>query len=94
MKKVINQVAKNGIILIEEQKHSNGVKQFIFDCGNGYQASVVRGGGITYGGNHGKFELAIFKDGEICYDTPITNDVLGHLTKREVEKTLLEISKL
>ena len=29
----------------------------------------------------------------MCYDTPITNDVLGNLTDEEVQKTLAKIKK-
>ena len=38
------------------------------DGGNGYGWSVVSLG-------DGIFELAVLKDGNICYHTPITNDV-------------------
>ena len=40
----------------------------IEDGGNGYGWSVVSLG-------NGIFELAVLKDGDICYHTPITNDV-------------------
>jgi hypothetical protein len=38
--------------------------------------------------------LAIFKDGEICYDTPITDDVIGYLTEDDVSETFVKIQKL
>jgi len=38
------------------------------DGGNGYGWSVVSLG-------DGIFELAVLKDGKICYHTPITNDI-------------------
>jgi hypothetical protein len=60
---------------------------------NGYEASVVKSE-HSYGGRDGLYELAIFKDGEICYDTPITNDVIGYLTMQEVTDTFIEIQKL
>jgi hypothetical protein len=60
---------------------------------NGYEASVVKSE-YSYGGRDGLYELAIFKDGEICYDTPITNDVIGYLTMQEVTDTFIEIQKL
>ena len=45
---------------------------------NGYGASVVRGQ-YTYGGSQGLYELAVVKgtkeSSELCYDTPITEDV-------------------
>jgi hypothetical protein len=30
----------------------------------------------------------------VCYDTPITNDVIGYLTKEEIQEIVLKISKL
>ena len=60
---------------------------------NGYEVSVVKSE-YTYGGKDGLYELAIFKDGEICYDTPITNDVIGYLTTEEVTDLMKQIQKL
>ena len=60
---------------------------------NGYEASVVRGD-FTYGGPRGLYELAVLHDGEIVYDTPVTDDVLGHLTEGDVTERLNEIASL
>ena len=60
---------------------------------NGYEVSVVKSE-YTYGGKDGLYELAIFKDDEICYDTPITNDVLGYLTDKDVTEVLIKIQQL
>ena len=60
---------------------------------NGYEVSVVRSE-HSYGGNKGLYELAIFKDGEICYDTPITNDVIGYLRPIDVTDVMEKIQKL
>lgn len=49
-----------------------------FEFANGLGASVIRGA-TTYGGREGLFELAVMEDGRVCYDTPITDDVMGHL---------------
>ena len=80
---------------LEFQLHPMGMgKQCIVQYSNGYGASIVQGP-HTYGGKDGLYELAVFgKDGEITYDTPITNDVLGYLSEAEVEKTLLNIKNL
>lgn len=77
------------------QSHPAGMgKQCIVQYSNGYGASIVQGP-HTYGGKDGLYELAVFgKDGEITYDTPITNDVLGYLSEDEVTKTLLDIKNL
>ena len=51
---------------------------------NGYGASVVSHN-FSYGGSEGLYELAVLgKDGDLTYDTPVTNDVLGWLTDKEV----------
>ena len=60
---------------------------------NGYEVSVVKSE-YTYGGKDGLYELAIFKDGDICYDTPITDDVIGYLTTQEVTDLMEQIQKL
>ena len=60
---------------------------------NGYEASVVRSD-YTYGGKNGLYELAVFKDGEICYDTPITDDVIGYLRPEDVTDVMAKIQQL
>jgi hypothetical protein len=60
---------------------------------NGYEASVVKSD-YTYGGKNGLYELALFKDGEICYDTPITDDVIGYLRPEDVTDVMAKIQQL
>lgn len=60
---------------------------------NGYEVSVVKSE-YTYGGKDGLYELAVFKNGEICYDTPITDDVIGYLRPEDVTKVIQKIQKL
>ena len=60
---------------------------------NGYEVSVVQSP-HSYGGDIGLYELAIFKDGEICYDTPITNDVIGYLRPEDVMDVIAKLEKL
>lgn len=68
--------------------------QYKFKFPNGYGASVIIGE-YTYGGALGKWELAVLDEsGSLCYDTPITSDVIGHLTWRQVEKLLKAIREL
>ena len=60
---------------------------------NGYEASIVCHDG-SYGGKNNLFEIAIMIGDNIIYDTPITQDVLGHLTWDEVEENLWRIKDL
>jgi hypothetical protein len=61
---------------------------------NGYVASVVRHD-FSYGGKQGLFEVAVMdKDFNILYDTPITDDVVGHLNSDELVKVLQDIKDL
>lgn len=77
------------------QTHPMGIgEQCIVQFPNGYGASIVKGPN-TYGGDKGLYELAVFgKDGGVTYDTPITDDVLGHLTEQDIELTLVKIKNL
>ncbi len=77
------------------QPHPMGMgQQCIVQFSNGYGASIVQGP-HTYGGSQGLYEIAVFgKDGNITYDTPITNDVLGYLSTQEVTETLKKIKEL
>ena len=74
-----------------------GNKQWIYRFGNGYGASVVQGA-YTYGGSVGLFELAVLTfDGDehhLTYATPITDDVIGHLSVEEVAALLVQIAAL
>jgi hypothetical protein len=72
--------------------YSDGVHAIVtFD--NGYGASIIKTD-RSYGGKEGLYELAVLFDGLISYDTPITNDVLGHLTEGEVTELLQKIEAL
>lgn len=77
----------------EKGQHSSN-EQYLFSFENGYGASVIRGP-YTYEGNKGLWELAVLgSDGHISYDTPITDDVIGHLSETDVEETLNKIKAL
>jgi hypothetical protein len=64
---------------------------------NGYGASVIKSK-YSYGGAEGLWELAVLEGDHnewvITYDTPITSDVLGHLTYSDVEKIRFKIEAL
>lgn len=66
--------------------------QRIYKFANGYGASVVRHE-YSYGGREGLFELAVLDaNGELCYSSPVTNDVIGWLTMEQVDGLLDQIS--
>jgi hypothetical protein len=66
--------------------------RIMFD--NGYGASVVIGP-HTYGGEDGLYELGVLgKNGKLCYDTPVTEDVEGYLTEEGVTEFLKQIQNL
>lgn len=83
-----------------ERPRSIGGVQRLYRFENGYGASVVRGYG-SYGVDGGFWELAVIRltgagenDWDLCYDTPITDDVLGWLTERKVDEVLAKIKAL
>lgn len=69
--------------IIKDGSGPAGSNQTIYRFPNGYGASVIRGGVMAYGG----LEMAVVKfdteghDFSLCYDTPITSDVLGYLNE-------------
>ena len=75
----------------------NGGVQTIVFFENGYGASVVQHD-YSYGNEDGLFEIAVIagdRDGwTICYDTEITDDVLGWQNDQDVEETLSKIGAL
>ena len=61
---------------------------------NGYGASVVSHE-FSYGGSQGFFEVAVLdSNGDLCYDTPVTNDVIGYLDFAGVAEVLESIESL
>lgn len=56
------------------------------------EVSVIRSS-MTYGGDEGLFELAMLRDDKCCYDTPITDDVLGWLEVEDVLEVLEKVAK-
>jgi hypothetical protein len=69
----------------------------LFD--NNYAVSVIRGP-YTHGGNKGLYELAVLymapdsNESELVYDTPVTNDVEGHLTPSDVTRLMKQVEAL
>ena len=73
--------------------YNGSAMQHLYWFSNGYGASVIQNC-CGYGHEDGLYELAVLKDGELCYSTPITGDIIGYLTADEVAEHLSRIEKL
>ena len=64
---------------------------------NGYGVSVVRFDG-SYGYEQGLYEVAVIEvrgDGwRLTYDTPVTDDVIGHCREEDVTGIMKQVSAL
>ena len=61
---------------------------------NGFGVSVVSHT-YSYGGKAGLFEVAVLnKNGDLTYDTPVTNDVVGYLNPDEVTEIMEQVQNL
>ena len=78
---------------LTETNDFNGGIQKVYEFPNGYGASVIKHKG-SYGYSKGLWELAVLNEGELCYDTEITNDVIGYLNDPEVDRYLRRINQL
>ena len=75
------------------QMKPNGIQR-IYKFKNGYGASVVMHD-FSYGGKNGLWELAVLdSDDNLCYHTPVTQDVIGYLNDTKLQSYLKEISEL
>lgn len=78
-------------------KTLNGGVQVIVFFENNYGASIIKYK-FSYGSREGLFEIAVIKGNinswDICYDTPITSDVLGYQTSEDINNVLEKISNL
>jgi hypothetical protein len=72
---------------------NNGVvSRTFFD--NGYGVSVVKHD-YSYGGDKGLYELAVLNEnGDLTYDTPITEDVIGWLRPEDVTDVMIKVQQL
>jgi hypothetical protein len=60
---------------------------------NGYGVSIISGYGAN-GSTVAPYELAVLKDDDLCYDTEITDDVIGYLTPDMVTEYMIKIQEL
>lgn len=78
---------------IELDPWMEGVQsRMMFD--NGYGVSVICHK-YSYGGKKGLHEIAVLdKNGKLTYDTPVTNDVIGYLSKTGVTNVMRQVQEL
>ncbi len=83
--------------LIMTRDKNDGIQK-VYKFDNGFGASVVKTP-YSYGGDKALWEIAVLEFGDndeynLTYSTDITDDVLGHLSKNEVNSTLDNIESL
>lgn len=78
-------------------RHMPGLQAIMY-FPNGYGVSVVRFKLMldssmygSYTSNEKEWEVAILKDGKLCYTTPLTDDVIGHQTDSEVTEIMRQV---
>ena len=76
----------------KDKKYMDG-QAAALEFNNGYGVSVICGAG-AYGNNAKPYELAILKNGSLCYDTEITSDVIKYLTSDDVTKYMKQVQEL
>ena len=77
----------------ETNDYFGGIQK-LYQFDNFHGASVICHEG-SYGGSKGLWEVAVLdRSGNLDYSTPITDDVIGRLTWKEVSSTLRKIQAL
>lgn len=70
-----------------------GAIHAVVNFSNGYGASVVSGQ-MFYTRPEAPYELAVMRGKSLCYDTELTDNVLGYLTADDVTTYLEKIEAL
>ena len=78
---------------LEFKPHPSGGEMAYIEFSNGYGVSVIFGSKF-YSNGIDTYELAVMKDGDLCYSSGITNDVIGYITKDEVTEYMKQIQEL
>lgn len=80
---------------LEFKPHPSGMggRQARHDFENGYGVSVIQGR-MFYTNDDDEYEIAIMKDGDLTYDTYITEGVLGYQTVEDINKVLKQVEEL
>lgn len=89
----------NKYLVKHDKAYHHDGEQRVYKFPNGYGASVIKGG-MAYGSDDAPYELAVIKfrtdrDGfDLCYDTHITDDVIGNQTEAQIVELLYQIKNL
>ena len=78
---------------LDFKKHSNDAKQAKETFENNYGVSVIFGN-CFYSNGKDTYEVAVLYDGNITYNTEITDDVLGYLSEEEVSEIMIKVQSL
>ena len=79
------------LVFIERKDFFGGTRARM-DFPNGYGISVITGPNAYC--DDGTYEVAVFKNGDLCYDTDITDDVIGYVTPEGVTDLMKRIAAL
>lgn len=93
MNEVNNDVKISDLVFEAHHSASFGGQAAKHTFPNGYTASVITGG-HRYSNNEEPYEIAVMQGGDLCYDTPVTEDVLGYLTEEAANDILQQIANL
>ena len=67
-------------------------KHAVMEFENGYGVSVVFGDQFCSNGID-TYEVAIIKDNHVCYDTPLTDNVLAYQNENEVTEIMRKVQE-
>lgn len=85
------------------KNHPNGDGfQSVMEFENGYGVSVICGSfyycsprkNLYAASMYETYEVAVLKDGDLCSDTPITDNVFGYLTPEKVSDVMEQVQNL
>ena len=100
MTQLLNSYTHPMLLKVIPTRNRPGDTQLIYRFRNGYGASVVQNG-TSYGADGKLWELAVIRfenaadnSWDLCYTTPITNDVMGYLDPEDVITYLNRVGDL
>lgn len=73
--------------------YTKGIRARLF-FPNGYGISVISDN-HSYGGKDGLYEIGVLDPfGDLCYSTPVADDVIGWLSEDDVSRIMKEVQEL